>query len=109
MKQFVQTWWQHTPKAIAQGEPADRRFAVVAYQEPDEDGDDEGLLAWKCTALPDGRLSHPAFPGPLTPQEGEGWFDEHGNKVDPFLPGPAANGAEPTALFVPDSLYVLMV
>lgn len=93
LEKFVRTWWKHTEKAVRRGEPESRRFAVAGVVE------DEGrkyLLAWKVEDLGGGRVWHPAY--------GEVELVS----VDPFILR-GQNGSEPTAMFRPDSLYVLCV
>jgi hypothetical protein len=84
---MIGTLWRHTPKAIKKvGAPADRIFAVVEV-------DGKHLVAWKCTELPSGKISHPAFARPL-------------DRTDKRLfVKKARNGADPTAMFKPDSFY----
>lgn len=85
---LVGTVWRHTRKAVAAGHPGDRLFYVTGATA-------DGLLAWKVTEVGDGLVIHPAYGrGPV--QLGD---------IDPFC-GPT-NGAQPTALFEPDSFYRL--
>lgn len=93
------TLWRHTAKGVARARrargfmaevltaPADRIFAVVSV-------DGLGMCkAWKCTELPSGMISHPAYEQPLNPNDLK-LFIERGR-----------NGSEPTAYFKPDSHY----
>ncbi len=86
----ARTWWRHTKKAIRKGHPADRLFAVIGSTT------DDGayLLAWKCTEVGPGQVSHPAFPSKLI-----NLLDE-----EAFISG-GLNGSKPTAMFRPDSFY----
>lgn len=93
LTQYVRTWWKHTPKAIRRGEPADRLFAVVDVQT----GRDRGLVAWKCRDCGNGMIVHPAYG-----REPVALAD-----IDPFVRHGITTISEPSALFVPDSLYVL--
>jgi hypothetical protein len=93
---LVGTLMKHTPKAVKRGCPADRVFAVVEDFKGGKglEFERDGVIAWKCNLLPDGKISHPAFKTPL-------------DRTDPrlFVSGVQQNGSEPTALFVPDSFY----
>lgn len=92
---LARTWWRHTRKAVEQGHPTDRLFAVVGV-------DGKHLIAWKCEDIGQGtkQVRHPAVPGESTP--GYGIMDTELH--DPFILQ-GDNGSEPTAAFKPDSFY----
>lgn len=82
----IGTMWMHTSKAIARGEPAERLFAVVAVDGPH-------LITWKHSLRPDGNVYHIGR-------------QEVMSRDDPRLfEARSPNGATPTAMFKPDSLY----
>src|ERR1700744_5915760 len=90
---MIGTLFQHSKKAIKQGEPSDRVFAVVGIV------DDQGrsfYLAWKCTRLKNGKISHPAFKEPLDPEDKR------------LFRKTSKNGSTPTAMFRPDSRYAVV-
>lgn len=87
--------YMHTTKAVKANSaitiaPEDRVFLVVGQE-------GKRLIAWKCTLTQDG-LDHPGFPFTALP------LTEHGLNQGAF-DGIARNGAEPTAVFKPDSFY----
>ena len=101
---YARTYWKHTQKAIRRGEPATRRFAVVGY-----DTEEKCLIAWKVEVLDEDELTawHPAY-GNIR-NHGDCWLDENDEPILDLFPLTAANDAEPSAMFNPDSLYVLCI
>lgn len=87
MSETTMQFYMHTPKAVRNGEPEDRVFAVVGKL-------GQRLVAWKCQLRRDGVI-HPAnFKKPIPFDKLEKLFVEQG-------PG----GEGPTAEFKPDSFY----
>ena len=85
-----------TAKGIKRGDYIDSLYPVVDVV---EDQGRKYLLAWKCQITANGRVDHPAYSKSTLK------FD------DPrlFIKKAARNGATPTAMFRPDSLYMLFM
>lgn len=82
----------HTTKAIKRGHPANRVFLVV---DEHEHGNSHKFIAWKIKMVPQG-FWHPGLEGACS----IGRLLTDGN-----VNGKMLQGAEPTAVFKPDSLY----
>lgn len=99
-KALVGTIWVHTPKAVRRGAPNDRVFTVVGVVSPKYTAVYDivgwGLLAWKLKLTTDGKVLHP-----------DDRYQAHRDLTDQLLwvKDRTKSGAEPAAVFSPDSLY----